>query len=125
MPARISIAVVMADGVATTYRRYGSGRTVLLLGGSEAMALALSASFRVIVPEPPVRFSGAGAADWLGGVCDGLGIGEAAIVATPALRDVASQFAQAAPERVKGVIIADSATLDVAGLQAAVEHSFS
>ena len=122
---RVSTAVVMANGVETTYRRCGSGRTVLLLGASEAVALALGASFRVIVPEVPFGFPDAATAGWLGGVCDGLGIAEAAIVATPALRDAASQFAQEAPDRVKGVIIADSSAPDLAGLRAAVERSFS
>ena len=92
-PDRISTAMVMADGLATIYRRWGSGRTLLLLGVSEASALALGDSFRVIVPELPLDYSDPGATRWLGGVCEGLGIAEAAIVATPALRDAALQFA--------------------------------
>ena len=124
-PDRISTAMVMANGLATVYRRWGSGRTVLLLGASEAVALALGDWFRVIVPELPLGLSGLGAARWLGGVCEGLGIAEAAIVATPASRDAASQFAQEAPDRVKGVIIADSSATDPAVLRAAVEGIFS
>jgi pimeloyl-ACP methyl ester carboxylesterase len=120
---RVSTAVVMANGVETTYRRCGSGRTVLLLGASEAIALALGASFRVIVPEVPFRLLDA--AEWLGGVCDGLGIAEAVIIATPALTDAASRFAQEAPDRVKGVIITDSSAPDLDELRAAVERSFS
>ncbi len=80
-PDRVSTAVVMANGVEMTYRRCESGRMVLVLGASEAIALALGASFRVIMPEMPFRFSDAAAAGWLGGVCDGLGIAEAVIVA--------------------------------------------
>ncbi len=122
---RISTAMVMADGLATIYRRWGSGRTLLLLGVSEASALALGDSFRVIVPELPLDYSDPGAARWLGGVCEGLGIAEAAIVATPALRDAALQFARDAPDRVRGVIIADSSATDPAVLRAAVEGIFS
>ena len=124
-PARISTAMVMANGLATVYRRWGSGRTVLLLGASEAVALALGDWFRVIVPELPLGLSGLGEARWLGGVCEGLGIAEAAIVATPASRDAASQFAQEAPDRVKGVIIPDSPAPDPALLRAALERIFS
>src|SRR6266550_6681790 len=129
---RISTAMVMADGLATIYRRWGSGRTLLLLGVSdlllgvsEASALALGDSFRVIVPELPLDFSDPGATRWLGGVCEGLGIAEAAIVATAALRDAALQFAHDAPDRVRGVIIADSSATDPAVLRAAVEGIFS
>ena len=125
MSGRVSIAVVMANGVATTYRRWGSGRTVLLLGVSESVALALGASFRVIVPELPFRSSDAGAVRWLAGVYEGLGIVEAVIVAVPALRNAATRFAQDAPDRVKGVLIADCPTADVAELRSAVERSFS
>ncbi len=58
-PDRISTAMVMANGLATVYRRWGSGRTVLLLGASEAVALALGDWFRVIVPqEAPERVKG-------------------------------------------------------------------
>ena len=117
--------MVMADGLATIYRRWGSGRTVLLLGVSEAIALALGDSFRVIVPELPLGFPDGGAARWLGGVCEGLGIAEAAIVATPASGDAASQFAQEAPDRVRGVIIPDSPAPDPAVLRAALERIFS
>ena len=124
MPNRVSTAVVLANGVATTYWRCGSGRTVVLLGASDAIAIALSASFRVIVPEVPFGFSDAGVVRWLGGVCEGLGIAEAAIVAVPALSDAATRFAHDAPDRVKGVIITDSSTADVAELRAAVERTF-
>ena len=124
-PDRISTAMVMADGLATIYRRWGSGRTVLLLGVSEAIALTLGDSFRVIVPELPLGFPDGGAARWLGSVCEGLGIAEAAIVATPASRDAASQFAQEAPDRVRGVIIPDSPAPDPAVLRAALERIFS
>jgi len=125
MPNRISTAVVLANGVATTYRRWGSGPTVVLLGASDGVALALGASYRVIVPDVPFVFSELGAAGWLGGVCDGLGIAEATIVTTPALYDAAISLAHDAPERVKGVIIADAPTADLADLRAAVERSFS
>src|SRR6266566_1474876 len=124
-PDRISTAMVMADGLATIYRRWGSGRTVLLLGVSEVIALGLGDSFRVIVPVLPLGFPDGGAARWLGGVCEGLGIAEAAIVATPASRDAASQFAQEAPDRVRGVIIPDSPAPDPAVLRAALERIFS
>ena len=121
-PDRISTAMVMADGLATIYRRWGSGRTVVLLGASDGVALALGAAYRVIVPAVPLRFSELGAAGWLCGVYDGLGIAEATIVTTPALQDAAMSFAQYAPDRVKGIIIADASTAD---LRAAVERSFS
>lgn len=124
-PDRISTAMVMADGLATIYRRWGSGRTLLLLGVSEAIALALGDSFRVIVPELPLDYSDPGATRWLGGVCEGLGIAEAAILATPALRDAALQFAHDAPDRVRGVIIADSSATGPAVLRAAVDGIFS
>jgi len=122
MPNRVSTAVVLADGVATTYRRCGSGQTVLLLGASEAVALALSESFRVIVPDVPVGLSAEAAARWLGGVCEGLGILAAVIVATPVWREAATRFAQDAPDRVKGVIVADSGAAELAELRAAVER---
>src|SRR5256885_13764769 len=124
-PDRISTAMVMANGLATVYRRWGSGRTVLLLGASEAVAIALGDWFRVIVPELPLGLSDLGAARWLGGVCEGLGIAEAAIVASPALQDAASRFAQDAPDRVRGVIIADSSATGPTVLRAAVEGIFS
>jgi len=125
MSNRFSIAVVMADGVATTYRRWGSGRIVVLLGASESVALGLGDSFRVIVPELPLGLSDAGTVRWLGGVYEGLGIAEAVIVAVPALRNAATRFAQDAPDRVRGVLIADCPTADVAELRSAVERSFS
>ena len=120
-----STAVVMTNGLATVYRRWGSGPTVLLLGVSEAIALALGDSFRVIVPELPLGFSDLDGAQWLGDVCEGLGIIEAVIVAEVALRDAASQFAQDAPERVRGVISVDLSARDWAGIRAAVARVFS
>lgn len=122
---RISTAMVMANGLATPYRRWGSGRTVLLLGTSEATAVALGDSFRVILPELPLGFSALAAAEWLGGVYEGLGITEAAIVATPVLAAAAWQLRQEAPERVKGIFIVDISTPNAAGLREAVRRSFS
>jgi len=81
MRNRTSTAVLTTKGLTTVYRRWGSGRTVLLLGVSEAIPLALGDSFRVIVPELPLGFSDLAAAQWLGDVCEGLGIAEAVIVA--------------------------------------------
>ena len=123
MSHRISTAVVMANGVATTYRRWGSGPTVVLLGVPDGMALALGAAYRVIVPDVPLQFSELGAAGWLCGVYDGLGIAEAAIVTTPAFYDAAISVARDAPDRVKGVIIADAVTADPDELRTAVERS--
>src|SRR6266568_5308111 len=117
-PDRISTAMVMADGLATIYRRWGSGRTLLLLGVPEAIALALGDSFRVIVPELPLDYSDPGATRWLGGVCEGLGVDGAPVLATPALRDAAWQVAHDAPDRVRGVIIADSSAAGPEGLRA-------
>jgi pimeloyl-ACP methyl ester carboxylesterase len=98
----------------------------MVLGASEGVALALGTSFRIIVPEvPSPPLSDAAAARWLGGVCEGLGILEVAIVATPALRNAATRFAQDAPDRVKGIIIVDSGTTDAAEFRAAVERIFS
>jgi len=125
MRNRTSTAVLTTKGLTTVYRRWGSGRTVLLLGVSEALALALGDSFRVIVPELPLGFSDFEAAQWLGDVCEGLGIVDAVIVAEAALRDAASQIAKDAPERVTGVLIVDLSTRDGAGIRAAVERAFS
>jgi len=124
MPHRISTAVLLANDIATPYWRCGSGPTVLLLGAPEAIALALSAWFRVIVPEVPFDFSDVDALRWLGGVYEGLGIAEAAIVAVPTLIEAATGFARAAPDRVKGVIVADGSTGDIAELRRAVEQAF-
>ena len=122
----MSTAMLMANGLATVYRRWGSGRTVVLLGVSETtIAAALGDSFRVIVPELPLGLSDLGAVQWLADVCEGLGIVEAVIVAGPTLRAAASQFAQDAPERVAGVIIVDLSAGDMPGVRAAVEQSFS
>jgi pimeloyl-ACP methyl ester carboxylesterase len=117
--------MVMANGIATVYRRWGSGRTVVLLGVSEAIAAALGGSFRVIVPELPPGLSDGGAARWLSGVSEGLGIAEAVIVAAPAWREGASQFAHDAPDRVRHVIIVEAAARDATGVRAAVESAFS
>lgn len=125
MRNRTSTAVLTTKGLTTVYRRWGSGPTVLLLGVSEALALALGDAFRVIVPELPLGFSDFEAAQWLGDVCEGLGIVDAVIVAEAALRDAASQIAKDAPERVTGVIIVDLSTRDGAGIRAAVEQAFS
>lgn len=123
MPNRISTAVILANGIATPYWRSGAGATVLLLGVPEA-ARALSAWFRVIVPDVPSAFSDVDAVQWLGGVYEGLGIAEAAIVAVPTLREAATEFARVAPDRVKGVIVADGSTRDIADLRRAVERAF-
>ena len=123
MRNRISTAMVMANGLATVYRRWGSGRTVLLLGVSESIAITLGDSFRVIVPELPLGFSDLLAARWLSGVFEGLGIAEAAIVAAPEFRDAVWKFARDVPDRVKGVVIANVSSRDVAGLREAVERS--
>ena len=122
---RVSIAMVMANGLATPYRRWGSGRTVLLLGTSEATAVALGGAFRVIVPELPLGFSEPAAADWLGGIYEGLGITQAAIVTTYALARAAGQLQHEVPERVTGIFIVDISTPDVTGLRTAVQRSFS
>jgi len=124
MPNRISTAVILANGIATPYWRCGSGSTVLLLGAPEAIARALSEWFRVIVPDVPSAFTDVDAVRWLGGVYEGLGIAEAAIVAIPTLREAATGFAQAAPDRVTGVIVADGSTGDIADLRRAVERAF-
>jgi hypothetical protein len=123
-PQRASTAVVVADGYATTYRRWGAGRSVLLLGVPEAIAVALGDGFRVIVPEMPRHVSELGAGRWLAGVYDGLGIAAATIVTTPAWADAALQLRQDAPERVHAVLIVDASALDIAGLPAAVARSF-
>jgi len=126
MANRITTAVILANGIATPYWRSGSGPVVVLLGAPppETVALALSEWFRVIVPEVPSDFEGLDAVRWLGGVYEGLGIAEAAIVAVPALKEAATGFAQVAPDRVKGVIVDDFATADITDLQRAVERAF-
>jgi len=123
MANRISTAVILANGIATPYWRSGSGPVVLLLGAPQEIASALSEWFRVIVPDAPADFSAVDAVRWLGGVYEGLGIAEAAIVAVPALIDAATGFAQADPDRVKGVIVADLSA-DITELQRAVERAF-
>jgi hypothetical protein len=123
MANRISTAVILANGIATPYWRSGSGPVVVLLDAPETIALALSEWFRVIVPEVPSDFDGVDPVRWLGGVYEGLGIAEAAIVAVPALIDAATGFAQAAPDRVKGVIVADLSA-DITDLQRAIERAF-
>jgi pimeloyl-ACP methyl ester carboxylesterase len=113
----------MADGVATRYRRNGVGRTVVVLG-AEHVAGALARSYRVIVPELPGGPSSttAGAVTrWLSGVFDGLGIEVAVIVTTPILADAVASFAEAAPDRVRGVVLAAG---DPADLAAAVARVF-
>jgi len=121
---RVSTAMVMVNGLATPYRRWGSGPTVLLLGTAEATAVALASSFRVIVPELPLGFSEPGAAEWLGGIYEGLGITKAAIVTTCDLARAAGQLHHEAPERVTGIFIVDIMTPDVTGLRKAVQRSF-
>src|SRR5256885_16905778 len=97
-PARISTAMVMANGLATVYRRWGSGRTVLLLGASEAVALALGDWFRVIVPELPLGLSVLGAAPWPCGASEGALLPAAAILALPASTAAVRQVGHAAPD---------------------------
>jgi hypothetical protein len=50
--------------------------------------------------------SAAGRARWLSGVFDGLGIDGAVIVTTPTLADAVGLFADGAPDRVMGVLLA-------------------
>lgn len=125
MRTRISIAVVLTRGLATAYRRWGSGRQVLLLGISEALAVSLGDSFRVIVPELPHGLTDSEAAQWLGDLCEGLGISAAVIVTAGVLRDAAAQLGQDAPERVTGVVDVDPCARDGAAFRAAVERAFS
>ena len=125
MRNRISIAVVLTGGLATAYRRWGSGRTVLLLGIPEALAGSLGDTFRVILPELPRELADSEAAQWLGDLCEGLGITAAVLVTAGALRDAASQLAQDAPERVAGVVDVDPSARDGAAFRAAVERAFS
>lgn len=126
MRNRISIAVVMTRGLATAYRRWGSGRTVLLLGVPEALAASLGDSFRVIVPDlPPHGLADLEGTRWLGDLCEGLGITRAVIVTAGSLGDAASQLAQDAPERVTGVVEIGPCARDAEEFRAAVEHAFS
>lgn len=120
---RFTVAVVMADGVATRYRRCGVGPTVVVLG-AEPVVDALPGSFKVIAPEVPLHLSdtsAGGRARWLSGVFDGLGIDVAVIVTTPMLADAVALFADGAPDRVKGVILAAG---DPAEAPAAVGRCF-
>jgi pimeloyl-ACP methyl ester carboxylesterase len=111
---RVTTAVVLADGLATTYRRSGSGPTVVLLG-ADAAAPTLARSYRVITPEVPPLLDGTpeGSARWLSGVLDGLGIEAAVIVATPATAAAVALFAEGAPDRVKGVIVTTGVEADL------------
>jgi pimeloyl-ACP methyl ester carboxylesterase len=113
----------MADGVGTRYRRCGVGPTVVVLE-AEPVVDALAGSFRVIAPEAPLHLAdttAAGRARWLSGVFDGLGIEVAVIVTTPMLADAVGLFADGAPDRVKGVVLAAG---DPAGTRAAVGRCF-
>ena len=125
MRNRTSIAVVLTRGLATAYRRWGSGRTVLLLGIPDALAVSLGDAFRVIIPELPRGLADSEAAQWLGDVCEGLGITAAVIVTAGVLRDAASRMALEAPERVTGAVDVDPCARDEAAFRAAVERAFS
>ena len=125
MRTRTSIAVVVTRGLATAYRRWGSGRPVLLLGISDALTMSLGDSFRVIVPELPHGLTDNEAAQWLGDLCEGLGISAAVIVTAGVLRDAAAQLGQDAPERVTGVVDVDPCARDGAAFRTAVERAFS
>ncbi|HEY7683213.1 MAG TPA: hypothetical protein VH879_11265 [Gemmatimonadales bacterium] len=112
---RVTTAVVMADGVATRYRRSGSGPTVVVLG-AEPVVEPLARSYRVIVPEVPPHLSdttAGGRARWLSGVFDGLGIDVAVIVTAPVLAGAVALFAGGAPDRVKGVLPAPGNPADL------------
>ena len=120
---RVTTAVVMADGVATRYRRCGAGPTVVVLG-AELVVDALARSYRVIRPAVPPHLSDTIAGErarWLSGVFDGIGIDVAVVVTTPILADAVALFAEGAPDRVKGVILAAG---DPADLPAAVARLF-
>jgi len=114
MAERFSTAVVVADGLQTRYLRCGAGHTVVLLGGDSRLATELAACCRVIVPEIPPGLDTDGFVLWLRSVFDGLGITEAAIVASAEFADAARAFAAEEPERVKGVV----------GVGEAIEHLF-
>jgi len=116
------MAIVMADGVATQYRRWGAGPTVVVLG-VEPVVETLAGSYRVIAPEIPPHLpdpTAAGRARWLSGVFDGLGIEAAVIVTAPAQAEAVALFAAGAPDRVKRVL---SAAGDQAELLTAVVRS--
>lgn len=124
-PGRVCSAVVMADGVATRYRRRGVGPTVVVLG-LEAVEPILAPSYRVIAPEmpPTLHLPGTtveGRARWLAGIFDGLGIDVAVIVCAEELAGTAERFANRASGRVMGVIVAEGSPED---LLAAVARVF-
>lgn len=115
MSARITNAVVLADGLETRYLRCGAGRTVVLVGGDSRLAIELAAFCRVIAPEVPPGIEPVSFVPWLRSVFDGLGISESAIVATAEFAEAARTFAAEEPERVRGVVAAGGA----------MEHLFS
>ncbi len=103
----VASAVVMADGVATRYRRCGAGPTVVVLGAVGGLD-ALARSYRLIVPEVPPDASSIPAGrltHWLSGVFDGLGIDVAVIVADASLAGLVAPFAAEAADRVRGVVV--------------------
>jgi hypothetical protein len=124
-PERVASAMVQADGIATQYRRRGSGPTVVVLG-VEAMEPILARSYRVIAPETPspLRLPGITVeqrARWLSGVFDGLGIEVAVIVSAAELAGAADRFAGRVSGRVRGIVVADGRPED---LPAAVARCF-
>lgn len=112
--SHIATARVMAEGVLTRYRRCGSGPTVVLLERGQDHFEPLIEHFRVIAPEVPIWRPGP---EWLRGVFDGLGINLAVIACEPSCRQLASDFAEQDPDRVRGVV-----SLDEADLQAALRR---
>jgi pimeloyl-ACP methyl ester carboxylesterase len=114
-------ATVTANGLETRYLRCGAGPTVVLLGGDADLAESLGQGFRVLAMEARDE------ADWLRGVFDGLGIGDAVLLATPRFAERAQLFAAEEPERVRGVVLLPAANRresDCARLSEAIARYF-
>jgi pimeloyl-ACP methyl ester carboxylesterase len=101
---RVATARVVADGVATSYRRCGSGPTIVLLTREASDLEPLTQAFRVIAPELPADGP---CPDWLRGVFDGLGITSAGIMCERPFVPAATAFAAQEPDRVRGVVALD------------------
>lgn len=109
-PQAHTLAEVRAGDRVMRYRRMGSGRPVVLVGGTTAgdslwpgLADVLARQFRVIVPETPS--SGDDFACWLGDFLEGLGMSEVGLVASDAFCASAIDLVLRDADRVGRVVV--------------------
>lgn len=105
-----TLAEVRAGDRVMRYRRIGSGRPVVLVGGTTAadslwpeLADALADHFRVIVPESPS--CGADFACWLSDFVEGLGMSEVGLVASDAFCASAIDLVRRDADRIGRVVV--------------------